>query len=185
MMKVKQVLVVDLLQESEGQGLDRLADVVQRGPALLPRAFSTSCLATSRPPARMAMLEGLAPANSWIAASCSSPVTEPSLAISMETASTCLGSSLLINCAACSSGRLMSKMAALRRSEGMAGVKVCAIGNLLRVSAENLGRIKKDSDFTRRWPSPRGPSKSPAPAVANAWRRRMKNPTGFDTGLVL
>ena len=100
MMKVKRFWLSTFCRNPNGRASIDWRTLSSVTPALLPRAFSTSCLATSRPPARMAMLEGLAPANSWIVASCSSPVTEPSLAISMETASTCLGSSLLINCAA-------------------------------------------------------------------------------------
>ena len=57
----------------------------------------------------------LASANSLSTVSCSSPDRRPSLAISIETASTCLGLSMPISLAASSCGRLMSIIAALRR----------------------------------------------------------------------
>ena len=38
-MKVNRFWLIDLLQEPEGQGLDRLADVVQRGPGTLAQGL--------------------------------------------------------------------------------------------------------------------------------------------------
>ena len=63
----QQVLAVDLLQEAERQGLDRLADVVQRGRR-------PSCPGPARPGSwpppgrrlRRVRAVGLAPANSWM-----------------------------------------------------------------------------------------------------------------------
>ena len=117
----QQVLVVDLLQEAEGQGLDRLADVVQRDARALAQRLFDQLLGDLQAARPNGHARRIGPGELLDVDSCSSPVTEPSLAISIETASTCLGSSLLINCAASSSGRLISRTAALRRSYGMAG----------------------------------------------------------------
>jgi hypothetical protein len=65
----------------------------------------------------MPKLFGLTSANSRIAVDCSSPAMWPSLAISIETTSTCFGVSLASKLAAASSGRLASRTAALRSSE--------------------------------------------------------------------
>ena len=84
--------------------------------AFLPSAFSTRLLATSKPPDPPPIILGSTSANSMITEVCSSPPTLLILAISIETASTCLGSSLAISLPASSCGKLISSTAALRSS---------------------------------------------------------------------
>ena len=114
----QQILAIDLLQEFKRRGLARLRNRARRTRMPAPKGASTRCSATSRLLVDIAVF---APANSRIVASCSAPATEPSRAISPGTGFELWGFSLLISPAAWSSGRLLSKMAALRFGHGENG----------------------------------------------------------------
>ena len=100
--------------------------------AFLPSARSTRLLARSSPPVPAPIDPGEASANSLMAVSCSSVLISPSLAISMETASTCLAVSRDMTFPASSSGRLINRIAALR----IRGVDTAH--NAKRQSGQNL-----------------------------------------------
>ena len=95
----EQVLAIDVPQEAERRGLDRLANVVERrGGACAQRLLDQrSWPAPGRRRGRPAT--GLASVNSLITRSCSSAVIVRVRAISIDTCSTCFGSSFDISCA--------------------------------------------------------------------------------------
>ena len=80
--------------------------------ALGAERFLNSDLASSRPPPRPP-IAGLASANSLMTRSCSSAAIVRVRAISIDTCSTCLGSSFDISSPASSSGSVISSTAAL------------------------------------------------------------------------
>ena len=80
----QEMLAVDLLQKAEGEGFDRLANVLHRAAGVLTQRLSTSDLATSRPPVPPPSL-GSNPRTRMMAF-CSSPPIELILAISMRLA---------------------------------------------------------------------------------------------------